>query len=56
MGKKLLHALLEAARELGCTEAWVLTERANVPAIRLYASAGGTEPPVEAAMFSFTLA
>ncbi len=56
VGKKLLQALLEAARELGCIEAWVLTERANVPAIRLYASAGGTEPPGEAVMFSFKLA
>ncbi|TFH64602.1 MAG: GNAT family N-acetyltransferase [Gemmatimonadales bacterium] len=56
VGKKLLHALFEAARELGCTEAWVLTERTNAPAIRLYASSGGVEPSGEAVMFLFKLA
>jgi aminoglycoside 6'-N-acetyltransferase I len=54
LGKKLLRALFEVGRELGCKEAWVLTERSNPPAMRLYASVGGTEPS-EHVMFTFSL-
>jgi GNAT superfamily N-acetyltransferase len=43
IGGALLAALKQRARELGCTEAWVLTEPENLAARRLYASAGGTE-------------
>jgi|AP95_1055475.scaffolds.fasta_scaffold02762_6 hypothetical protein len=35
--------------------AWVLTERSNVPAQRLYELLGGVEPPEESVMFSFKL-
>jgi len=56
LGRRLLDALLEAARGLGCREAWVLTERDNAGAIRLYAAAGGREPAGEPAIFSFALA
>jgi hypothetical protein len=41
-------------RELGCTEAWVLTDEANVAARALYQSAGGTE--TAHLMVSFPLA
>jgi GNAT superfamily N-acetyltransferase len=54
-GRQLLEALLAVGRNLGCTEAWVLTERANTPAIRLYESCGGSEPPHEQVMFEFPL-
>ncbi|MBL8057010.1 MAG: GNAT family N-acetyltransferase [Anaerolineales bacterium] len=55
IGKALLHAVLERARGLGCAEAWVLTERGNVPAQRLYQALGGEEAPDEIVMFNFRL-
>lgn len=36
VGKRLLAALLEAGGHAGCREAWVLTDRSNDAAIRLY--------------------
>jgi aminoglycoside 6'-N-acetyltransferase I len=56
VGKALMQALLEAARSAGCSEAWVLTERSNKPAIRLYKVVGGEEEKEEIVMFSFKLA
>ena len=55
LAKRILGAILEAGRALGCSEAWVLTERDNAPAMRLYASAGGVEAPKDAVMFTFFL-
>ena len=55
LGKRLLQALLARARELGCGEAWVLTDHANTAARRLYSAAGGREAPDPALMFSFRL-
>ena len=55
LGKKLLRALFALGRELGCGEAWVLTERTNRAATQLYSSLGGFEPPDETVMFSFLL-
>ena len=55
VGKQLLAALFGRGRELGCAEAWVLTERANAPARRLYASLGGQETPEPPVMFEFKL-
>jgi ribosomal protein S18 acetylase RimI-like enzyme len=40
---RLLQALFARARELGCREAWVLTDDTNAIARRLYAAAGGKE-------------
>ena len=54
VGKAVMRALLDEGRALGCTEAWVLTERDNTPAVRLYASLGGEEDP-EPVMFTFRL-
>jgi len=54
-GKALLRALFALGRELGCSEAWVLTERTNGPAMRLYALIGGEEDPDDTVMFSFSL-
>jgi aminoglycoside 6'-N-acetyltransferase I len=45
LGRRLLEAMLTHGRTLGCTDAWVGTEESNVPARRLYASAGGIEEP-----------
>jgi ribosomal protein S18 acetylase RimI-like enzyme len=55
IGKQLIDALLEAGRSRGCTEAWVLTDRTNEAAMRLYASRGGKEFPRDQVMFTFKL-
>jgi len=41
VGRTLLASLIELACNLGCAVAWVLTDRANTGAMRLYASVGG---------------
>ena len=53
VGKAILAALLGLARDLGCSEAWVLTNRKNAPAMRLYASVGGEEGPADDVLFTF---
>lgn len=55
LGKKLLAALLDVARDLGCSEAWVLTDRSNSDAMRLYKSVGGEAAPTDQVMFTFLL-
>jgi ribosomal protein S18 acetylase RimI-like enzyme len=53
LGSDLLRSVLEAGRRNGCGEAWVLTDRSNAPATRLYSSGGGTES--DHVMFTFRL-
>ena len=55
IGKAMLREMLALAKELGCSEAWVLTDRDNAPAMRLYAGAGGEAAPQDAVMFEFDL-
>lgn len=55
VGKAMIQALLQQAERLGCREAWVLTDRANPAAMRLYASTGGQEAPHDQVMFTFFL-
>ena len=55
IARALLDRILHRARELQCTEAWVLTDRDNMPATRLYSAAGGTDSPDGALMFTFDL-
>ena len=55
IGKALMLATLDLGRTLGCSQAWVLTDRANHAALALYTSAGGTEPSDELVMFEFDL-
>lgn len=46
IGTRLLQAILGEARAMGCTDAWVGTERSNGPALALYRklmTAGDTE-------------
>ena len=54
LGKSVLQALLEKARALGCTEAWVLTDRGNLSAMRLYGGAGGRDDG-DSMMWTFPL-
>ena len=53
IGRRLMQALLEHGRALGCTEAWVLTELDNDAARGLYGEAGGAEERI--AYFTFHL-
>ena len=46
IGKRVLMALLDHGRALGCTGAWLGAEESNVAARRLYVSAGGEEAPM----------
>jgi aminoglycoside 6'-N-acetyltransferase I len=55
LATRLLQAVFAVARGLGCAEAWVLTDRANTAAMRLYAAAGSTEAPTDHVMFTFKL-
>jgi ribosomal protein S18 acetylase RimI-like enzyme len=43
LAKVMLRLLFDVGRAQRCTEAWVLTDRANPAAMALYASVGGTE-------------
>lgn len=54
IGRRLMDAMLEAGRAAGCRDAWVLTDRSNEAARRLYASAGGLESG-DHVMFTFPL-
>jgi aminoglycoside 6'-N-acetyltransferase I len=55
LGQALMRTLLARARELSCDAAWVLTEKENTPAVKLYASLGGEESAPETVMFNFPL-
>ena len=55
VGKAMIAALLAHGERLGCREAWVLTERSNHAAMRLYASAGGQEARQDQVMFTFLI-
>ena len=55
IGKAMLQRLLDHARDLACAEAWVLTDRTNQGAMRLYESSGGVEATTNDVMFTFPL-
>ncbi len=55
LAKAIVGALLERGRELGCAVAWVLTDRGNAPAMRLYAALGGEEMPGPIVGFEYRL-
>jgi [ribosomal protein S18]-alanine N-acetyltransferase len=47
IGRRLVSALRELARERGCHGMWVLTDRHNAAAMATYVAAGATEEGVE---------
>lgn len=49
----LLRALLDLAWSLNCSDAWVLTEGDNTPALGLYTALGGTREGHDVVMFTF---
>ena len=55
VARKMMETVLAEARRLGCSGAWVLTERANTAAMHLYAQCGGSEAPQDTVMFEFDL-
>lgn len=56
IARRLMEAVLNEARRQGCLEAWVLTNRSNRAAMRLYASSGGSEAEEDdIVMFEFDL-
>jgi aminoglycoside 6'-N-acetyltransferase I len=55
LAQTLLRMVLDAGRTLGCTQAWVLTDRDNTAAMRLYESLGGDPGTREHVMFEFQL-
>ncbi len=56
IARRLMNAVLDEARQQDCTVAWVLTNRSNMAAMRLYASSGGSEAKDEdIVMFEFKL-
>jgi ribosomal protein S18 acetylase RimI-like enzyme len=55
LGQQLMRATLALGRELGCHNAWVLTDHSTTPAMQLYRRAGGIEAPVPSTMFEFPL-
>lgn len=55
IGKAIMQEILNLGRGLGCKNAWVLTERGNEPANRLYRSAGGQTDEEDTVMYEFKL-
>lgn len=55
IGRRLLAALFEHAKTLGCNHAWVATEKHNKAARRLYEVAGGVEDADDIVMADFDL-
>ena len=55
LATQIIRALFDAGAALGCKQAWVLTERSNIPAMRLYESIGGSEPDDETVLYEFEL-
>ena len=55
IGRAVVRKLLDHAKTLGCREAWVLTDRGNEAAMRLYASMQEAQPPGDQEMFTFVL-
>jgi ribosomal protein S18 acetylase RimI-like enzyme len=53
IGKALMELMIDHARSLGCSEAWVLTDANNEAANAVYRASGGT--PSDQIMYSFPL-
>ena len=55
VAKALVDSMLDVGRRLRCKEAWVLTDRSNPSAIRLYETSGGVPHRLDQVMFEFPL-
>jgi len=54
VGRSLVAALADLARERGCYGMWVLTDEANPAALRAYTAAGGTREQPDNVQLSWT--
>ena len=55
VGRRLVAALADLAREVGCYGMWVLTDEDNTAALAAYQAAGGTpDPPQRMLTWAFT--
>lgn len=55
IGKAIMKVILQLGHELGCKSAWVLTDRGNEPANRIYQSVGGQIGEEDTVMYEFDL-
>ena len=55
LGKRLMHALLERGKVMGCAEAWVATEESNLAARALYGAAKGVQDQARAVVYTWAL-
>jgi GNAT superfamily N-acetyltransferase len=56
VGKALMNELLRLGKQLGCVNAWVLTDRSNEASNRLYKSTGGQVAEGDNLMYEFDIA
>ena len=54
IGRAVVQRIVQLASDLGCKEAWVLTDRENAAAMRMYERAGGRREKAQE-MFIFSL-
>lgn len=54
-GAALVKAFVGHARDIGCTEVWVLTDDGNPAALATYSTAGGQRDPAGQVMFVWPL-
>jgi ribosomal protein S18 acetylase RimI-like enzyme len=54
VGRELVVALGDLARERGCYGMWVLTDDGNPAALRAYAAAGGVRETPDSVLFAWT--
>ena len=52
-GKAVMNELLRLGKQLGCGTAWVLTDRSNEAANKLYKAAGGQVADGDTVMYEF---
>ena len=55
LARRLVQALMDEAKRLGCSEAWVLADASNEPARALYRTVGGEEADQPSIMFTFPI-
>lgn len=53
IGRRIVTAMIEHGKNIGCTEVWIATETSNAPARACYVAAGGIEDEEHAVVFNF---
>ncbi len=55
IAKAIMHEMLSLGKQLGCVNAWVLTDKNNTAANGLYKSVGGNFSDEETVMYEFRI-